>query len=82
MIKWPITVLFALANFCFFILLMSFKETLSPVTKAKLSLTLSSNFYQSKFIRKTLKFLTNMEIPVSFTCNLLLFKCLFGFILL
>ena len=44
MIKWPITVLFALANFCFFILLMSFKETLSPITKAKLSLTLSQIF--------------------------------------
>ena len=39
-------------------------------------------FCQSKFVRKFLKFLTSTEIPASFRSNLLLFQCLFGFILL
>ena len=82
MFKWPIIVLFALFILCFFILMMSLKETLSPVTKEELSLTPSSYFCQSKFVRKALKFLTSTEIPASFRGNLLLFKCLFGFILL
>ena len=33
MFKWPIIVLFALSNLCFFILMMSLEETLSPITK-------------------------------------------------
>ena len=74
-------VLFALSNLCFFILMMLLEETLSPITKGKLPLTLSSYFCQSKFLRKVLKFVTSTEIPASFRCNLLLFKCLFGFIL-
>ena len=82
MFKWPIIVLFALSNLFFFIPMMSLKETLPPITEGELPLTLSTYFCQSKFIRKALKFLTSTEIPASFRCNLLLFKCLFGFILL
>ena len=82
MFKWPIIVLFALSSLCFFILMMSLEETLSPITKGKLSIALSSNSCQSKFVRKALKFLTSTEVPASFRCNLLLFKCIFGFILL
>ena len=78
MLKWPIIVLLALSNLCFFILMISLEETLSPIIKEELSFTLSSYFCQSKFVRKVLK----LEIPASFRCNLLLFKCLFGFILL
>ena len=40
--KWPIIALLALSNLCFFILLMSLEETLPPITKGELSLTLSS----------------------------------------
>ena len=65
-------VLFALSNLCFFILMMSLEETLPPITEAELSLTLSSYFCQSKFVRKALKFLKSTEIPASFRCNLLL----------
>ena len=79
MFKWPIIVLFALSNLCFFNLMMSLEETLRPITNGELQLTLSSCFCQSKFARKALKFLRSTEIP---RCNLLLFKCLFGFILL
>ena len=86
MFKWPIIVLYSitllLPNLCFLILSMSLEETLSPITKGELFLTLSSYSCQSKFVRKALKFLTSTEIPTSFRCNLLLFKCLFGFILL
>ena len=82
MFKWTIIVLPALFNLCFFILMMPLEETLSPITKGELTLTLSSYSCQSKFVRKTLKFLTSAEIPASFRCNLLLFKCFYGFILL
>ena len=82
MFKWPIIVLLALSSLCFFILLMSLEETLSPITKGELSRTLSSYSCQPKFVRKALKFLTSAEIPASFKCNLLLFKSLFGCILL
>ena len=81
MFKWPIIVLFALSNLCFFILWMSLEEKLSPVTKGELSLTLSSYFCQPKFVKTALKFLTNTEIPASFR-SVLLFKCLFVFTLL
>ena len=67
MFKWPIIVLLALPNLCFFVLMMSLEETLSPVAKGELSLTLSSYSCQSKFVRKTLKFITSAEIPASFT---------------
>ena len=62
-VKWPIIVLLALSNLYFFILLMKLEETLSPITKGELSLTLSSYFCQSKSVRKALKFLTSTEIP-------------------
>ena len=55
MFKWPITLLFALSNLCFFTLMMSLEETLSAITKRELSLTLSSYSCQSKFVRKALK---------------------------
>ena len=71
MFKWPIIVLLALSNLCFYILIMSTEETLSPITKGKLPLTLSSYSCQSKFVRKFLKFLISTEIPASFRCNLL-----------
>ena len=74
MFKWPVIVLLALPNLGFFILLMSLEETLSPITKGKLSITLSSYSCQSKFVGKALKFLTITEIPASFRCNLLLFN--------
>ena len=80
--NWPIIALFILSNLCFFILLMSLEETLSPITKRKLSLTLSLYSFQLKFVRKVLKSLRSTEIPVLFRFNLLLFKCLFGCILL
>ena len=57
---------------------MSLEETLSPITKGELSLTLSSYSCQSKIIRKTLKFFASTEISPSFRCNLLLFKRLIG----
>ena len=82
MFKWPVIVLPALSNLCFFILLMPLEEILLPNTKGELLLTLSSYSCQSKFITKTLKFFTNAEIPTSFKCNLILFKCLFGVTLL
>ena len=82
MFKWPVIVSFALSSLYFLILIMSLEETLSPTAKGELPLTFSSYSYQSKFVRKALKFLTNTEIPGSFRCNLLLFNCLFGFILL
>ena len=82
MFKWPIIVLLALPNLCFFILLMPLEEILLPNTTAELLLTLSSYSYQSKFITKTLKFFTNAEISTLFRCNLLLIKCLLGVILL
>ena len=63
MFKWPIIVLFALSNLCFLIL-MSLEETLSPITKGELSLTLSSYSRQSKFVRNALKFLTSIEMPL------------------
>ena len=65
--------------------MMSLEETLSPTAKGELPLTFSSYSYQSKFVRKALKFqtqITNTEIPESFRYNLLLFNSLFGFILL
>ena len=77
MSKWPISVLFALSDLCFFILMMSLEETLSPVTKGELPFTLSSYSCWSKFVRKALKFLTSREIPASFRCNLLLFISVF-----
>ena len=64
MFKWPIIVLFALFNLCFFILMMSLEETLLPITKGELPLILA------------LKFLKSTEISASFRCNLLSFKCL------
>ena len=76
MFKWPIIVLLALPNLGFFISLMSLEETLSPITKGELSLTLSSYSRQSKFVGKALKFVTITEIPASFICNLLLFNSL------
>ena len=78
MFKWSI----ALSNLCIFILMMSLEEKLSPTTKVKWSLTLSSYPCQSKFVKKALKFLTSTKISASIRCNLLLFKCLFRFILL
>ena len=60
MFKWPIVVLLALSNLCFFILMMS-----SSITKGKLLLTLISYSCQFKFVEKTLKFLTSTEIPAS-----------------
>ena len=71
MFKWPIIVLLALSNLCFFILMMSLEETISPVTKRELPLTLSSYSCQSKFVRIALKSSTSTEI--SFRCNLFLF---------
>ena len=62
MFKWPVIVLPALSNLCFFILLMPLEEILLPNTKGELLLTLSSYSCQSKFITKTLKFFTNAEI--------------------
>ena len=59
-----------------YVSLMSLEETLSPITKGELSLTLSSYSRQSKFVGKALKFLTITEIPASFICNLLLFNSL------
>ena len=82
MFKWLIIVLLALSNLCFFVLMMSLEETLSPITKGELSLTPSLYSCQPKFVRKFLKFLTSTEKIASFRCDLLLFKCLFGFILL
>ena len=61
MFKWPIIVLAALSNLCFFILMMSLEETLSPITKGELSLALSSCSCQSKLVRNALKFLTSTE---------------------
>ena len=81
MFKWPIIVLLPLSNHCFFILLMSLEETLSAIIKGELSLMLSYSC-PSPFVRKALRFLTSTEIPASFRCNLLFFKCMFGFILL
>ena len=77
MFKWPIIVLFALSDLCFFILMISLEETLSPITKGKLPFTLSSYSCQSKFLRKALEFLTSTEIPASFRFNLLLFISVF-----
>ena len=74
MFKSPTVLLLALSHFCFFILMMTLEETLSPITKGELSLTLFLYSCQSKFVRK---FLKSLEIPVSFTSNLLLFQCLF-----
>ena len=71
MFKWPIFVLFPLSNLCFFILIMPLEETLSPVTKGELPLTLSLYFRQSKFVRKAIKSLISTEIPATFRCNLL-----------
>ena len=62
--------------------MMSLKEKLPPITKGEFPLTLSSYFCQPKFVRKALKFLTSTETPASFRCNPLLFKSLFGFLLL
>ena len=64
MFKWPTIVLFALSSLCFLILMMSLEETLSPITKGELSLTLSSYSRQSKFVRNALKFLTSIEMPL------------------
>ena len=64
--NWPIIALFILSNLCFFILLMSLEETLSPITKRKLSLTLSLYSFQLKFVRKVSKFLRSKERPVLF----------------
>ena len=61
MFKWPIIVLVALSNLCFFILMMSLEEPLSPITKGELSLALSSCSCQSKLVRDALKFLTSTE---------------------
>ena len=55
--------------------MMSLEGTLSPIAKGEFPLTLSSYSCQSKFVRKALKFLTSTEIPASFKCYLLLFKC-------
>ena len=66
MFKWPIIVLFALPNLCFFILMMSLEKTIYPITKGGLPLSLSPYFYPFKFVRKALKFLTNTERPTSF----------------
>ena len=67
MFKWPVIVLYALSNLCFFILMISLEGTLSPITKGEFPLTLSSYSCQSKFVRKALKFLTSTEIPESFS---------------
>ena len=61
MFKWPIIVLVALSNLCFFILMMSLEEPLSPITKGELSLALSSCSCQSKLVRDALEFLTSTE---------------------
>ena len=47
MFKWPIIVLFAMSNICFFILMMSLEETLLPITKGELPLTLALKFLKS-----------------------------------
>ena len=61
MFKWPIIVLVALSNLCFFILMMSLEEPLSPITKGELSLALSSCSCQSKLVRDALEFLISTE---------------------
>ena len=45
---------------------MSLEETLSPITKRKLSLTLTLYSFQLKFVRKVSKFLRSKERPVLF----------------
>ena len=45
---------------------MSLEETLSSITKRKLSLTLSLYSFQLKFVRKVSKFLRSKERPVLF----------------
>ena len=42
MFKWPIIVLLALSYLCFFIVMMPLEETLSPIRKAELSLSIST----------------------------------------
>ena len=82
--KWPTMMLLALSILCCWIsrrslLAIGVEETLAlkerePDT-ARLCLIWSQIF--SKLFRKSLKFLTQRDIPAPFKCNLLLLRCLF-----
>ena len=51
--------------------MMSLEETISPITLPYLGILVIQNV-----LEKLKNFLKSIEIPASFRCNLLLFKCL------